>query len=343
MRQSVLYNLLLLLLLCLTACGAEAPPEKGAFKGGKAVVIPAFFKQSFLDIKADVDEATDENKRVMVYFHQNSCPYCAKLVNENFTDPDIVAYMGKNIDAVDINMFGDRAVTDIDGNEYNEKEYAEKLKVWFTPTLLFFNAQGETILRVNGYYPKDKFMAALQYVAEKQETKISFTDYYNQKFATVGGALIDEPFFVKSKTNFEQLSKESKPLAVFFEQAQCDDCTRMHNVALKDADTLAVINQFNVVQLARHSDTRITTPDGKEMTVKQWADSLAINYSPSVVLYDQRKEVIRIEAFLKTFHVQSVFDYVLSGEYKTEPSFQRYIEHRADVIRNTGKTVDIWN
>jgi hypothetical protein len=59
-------------------------------------------------------------------------------------------------------------------------------------------------------------------------------------------------------------------------------------------------------------------------------------------LFDGGKEIIRIEAFLKTFHTQSVFDYVLSGGYKTETSFQRYIEHRADQIRNTGKTVDLW-
>jgi len=70
---------------------------------------------------------------------------------------------------------------------------------------------------------------------------------------------------------------------------------------------------------------------------------LIINYAPSIVLFDkQGKEIIRIEAMFKAFHTESVFDYVLSEAYKAEPSFQTYISHRADAIRETGETVDLW-
>ena len=34
--------------------------------------------------------------------------------------------------------------------------------------------------------------------------------------------------------------------------------------------------------------------------------------------------------------------YVLSGEYKTQPNFQRYLEHKSDLLRAQGITVDIW-
>ena len=51
---------------------------------------------------------------------------------------------------------------------------------------------------------------------------------------------------------------------------------------------------------------------------------------------------MRIDAQMRTFHVQSVFDYVLSGSYKTELNFQRYISARADKIREKGIDVDIW-
>ena len=52
--------------------------------------------------------------------------------------------------------------------------------------------------------------------------------------------------------------------------------------------------------------------------------------------------MIRSEAFFKVFHTQSIFDYVLTGAYKREPSFQRYISERADQKRETGQDVDIW-
>jgi hypothetical protein len=91
------------------------------------------------------------------------------------------------------------------------------------------------------------------------------------------------------------------------------------------------------------ADTPVITPDGQRTTAREWARALAINYAPSVVLFDpQAGEVIRSEAFFKRFHTASIFDYLLSGAYKAEPSFQRYISARAEQIREQGRDVDIW-
>jgi len=316
---------------------------EGEFKGGKLVEIPGWFKSSFLDIKEDIQEATESGKRVMIYFHQNGCPYCAKLVNDNFTDKETVDYLAKHFDSIDINMWGDRDVTGLDGKSYNEKSYSASLKVWFTPTILFFDEQGKIALRINGYYPKDKLLIALRYVAEKKNTQLSFSDYYTQFSNTKkAGKLISENIFVKPDYNLQKLKQDKKPLAILFEQANCKDCEQLHNVTLQDKDTLDVLKQFNIVQLDRWADTPIIDLDGKPTTAKKLADKLGIAFAPSAILYDKGVEIIRIEAFLKSFHVQSVFDYVLSGGYKTEPSFQRYIEHRAAAIRKKGKTVNIW-
>jgi thioredoxin-related protein len=340
-----------ILLISLMFCFLSSPlladepvKKRGEFKGAHPVEIPAWFKPSFLDVRADIEEAAESGKRLMLYFHQNGCPYCAKLVNDNFTkSKQVVGYMHKHFDAIDMNMWGDRDVVGMDGKDYNEKSYAASLKVWFTPTILFFDEQGKVALRINGYYDPEKFMHVLRYVAEKKETRMSFAEYYKQFTAPKKkAALIGEPFFASPPYDLAGLSKGKKPVAVFFEQADCADCARMHKTALKDADTLAVINGFNVIQLDRYADTPLVTPSGEKTTARQWADKLNIAYAPSVVLFDGGKEIIRIEAFLKTFHVQSVFDYVLTGGYKTETSFQRYIEHRADRIRETGKTVDLW-
>jgi thioredoxin-related protein len=340
----ILFLSLMMCFLSSPLLAAEPAAKRGEFKGAHFVEMPAWFKSSFLDVRADVEEAAASGKRLMLYFHQNGCPYCAKLVNDNFTrSKEVVTYMQKHFDAIDMNMWGDRDVVGLDGKDYNEKSYAASLKVWFTPTILFFDEQGKVALRINGYYDPTKFMHVLRYVAEKKETEMSFAAYYKQFTAPkIRAALHSEPFFAKPPYDLAALSKGKKPVAVFFEQANCADCERMHKTALKDADTLAVINGFHVIQLDRYADTPLVTPAGKKTTASQWADQLNIAYAPSVVLFDGDKEIIRIEAFLKTFHVQSVFDYVLSGGYKTETSFQRFIEHRADKIRNTGKTVDLW-
>ena len=340
----------LLLLSCLISLFGASPSfaaapvtQKGDFKGVKLVEIPAWFKPSFLNLQDDIDEATESGKRVMVYFHQNGCPYCAKLVNDNFKDERIVNYMAKHFDSVDINMWGDREVIALNGKTFNEKSYSASRKVWFTPTILFFDEKRKIALRINGYYPKEKFLIALRYVAEKKESQLGFSEYYKQ-FSTVKkqSKLASESFFAKPSYDLQKLKQQDKPLAILFEEGDCKACDNLHNVTLKDKDTVDILKQINIVQLDRWSDTPVTDLNGKATTAKKLADTLGVTFAPYAVLYDKGVEVIRIEGFLKSFHVQSVFDYVLSGDYKKETSFQRYIEHRATAIRNTGKTVDIW-
>jgi len=103
------------------------------------------------------------------------------------------------------------------------------------------------------------------------------------------------------------------------------------------------VRQASNVQFNVASAQGLTTPDGRQMTVGQWARELGIAYTPSLVFFDtDGKEVMRIDAFLKTFHFQSVYAYVLEQAYLEEPSFQRFISARAEHLREAGYDTDIW-
>lgn len=112
----------------------------------------------------------------MVYFGQDGCPYCARLMSVNFSQKDIVSKTRKHFNAVAINMWGDREVTWTDGTVRSEKAFAAFMKVQFTPTILFFDEHGGVALRLNGYYPPHKFRAALDFVAGRHEGKVAFAD-----------------------------------------------------------------------------------------------------------------------------------------------------------------------
>ena len=144
---------------------------------------PAWFKQSFLDIREDVQEATHAGKRVMLYFYQDGCPYCKKLLEVNLADRDLSQRIRKGLDVIAINMWGDQEVTDFSGALVSEKIFAENLKVMFTPTLLFLNEQGEVVMRLNGYYPPHKFGAVVDYVAQKMEKEFDFPAILEESFA----------------------------------------------------------------------------------------------------------------------------------------------------------------
>lgn len=313
-----------------------------AVEGAQSSEIPGWFKTSFLDLREDITEATASGKRVMLYFHQEGCPYCAELVNNNFSQKPIVDYMAKHIDAIELDIWGDREVTDLNGKTLTEKAFAQSVKAWFTPTLLFFDEKGKVILRINGYYPPHRFQAALNYVGEKQENKMSFREYYAKKNPPKAkGTLHNSPYF--SAPPYRLAGKgNTKPIAVFFEQKDCPSCDNLHRDIMAQQDTKDQLKRFTVVQLDMWGKTPVTTPQGKATTSKQWASELGIVYAPTVVLFDGGKEIIRSEAFLKSYHMQSIFDYVASGAYKTQPNLQRYISQRADTITEQGGKVDIW-
>ena len=316
--------------------------EKAELRGVGQFEIPVWFKTSFLDLPEDVAAAARDGKRLMLYFGQDGCPYCAELFNKNFSQAHIADFTRRHFDAIDLNLWGDREVTDFSGNVLPEKEFAAKLKVWFTPTLLFFNEKGEQVLRVNGYYPPHQFLAALRYVAEKQEGRMTFREYLaKQAPAPAKGSLHSQPFFAKPPHDLSKIPS-GKAVAVFFEQKDCAGCDRLHAEMAGNTTTLDLLKRFHTIQLDRWGDMLVVTPAGKKVTARQWADDLGIAYVPTAVLYDAGREVIRIESFMKDFHVQSVLDYVASGAYKEQPELQRFIRERADHLREQGVAVDIW-
>jgi thioredoxin-related protein len=334
---------LLLVLICWQPPGLANEPPMGKYYGARTAEKPDWFKHSFLEFEEDVAEAAANGKRVMLYFHQDGCPYCARLVEENFADPGLKSYIVEHFDGISLNMWGDREVVSVGGRPFTEKTFAAALKVQYTPTLLFLDETGKTVLRLNGYYPPADFRAALQYVAQKKESQMSFARFRLDNMKNADGELLHEDFFVET-TNLKKLLENSGgPLAVYFEAANCAECETMHERILTDAATRELVKQASNVQFNIASEQEIIAPDGRRVGINRWARELGLAYTPSLVFFDAGgSEVMRIGAFLKTFHFQSVYAYVLEKAYLEEPEFQRYISARADHIREAGYDTDIW-
>jgi thioredoxin-related protein len=77
---------------------------------------PSWFKDSFLDIREDIEEASAEGRRVLLYFYQDGCPYCGKLLQDNFSDREIAGFSQQYFDVISINMWGDREVFNVNGS-----------------------------------------------------------------------------------------------------------------------------------------------------------------------------------------------------------------------------------
>jgi len=322
---------------------AAALPARAQVVAPNAIDIPSWFTESFLDLPRDARDATREGKRLMLYFGQDGCPYCKALMQTNFSQPAIVAKTRKHFVAIALNIWGDRDVTWTDGKVRREKDFAAFLKVQFTPTLIFLDERGKVVARLNGYYPPHRFEAVLDWVGGRMEDKVALADYLREHARDAASATLHgEPFFMKPPLDLRR-RQGSKPLAVVFETPYCSACDELHREGFHRPEVLAELEKFDVARLSLLEDEKIITPDGMSMPASEFARLLKITYTPSIVFFDSYgREVFRIDAYLRPFHLAGSFDYVSSGAYLKQPSFQRFLQAKAERMRERGEPVEIW-
>jgi thioredoxin-related protein len=331
---------LLALVLCLLPfSGSFAAAEPGEY----ATTIPAWFTETFLDFREDVADAAKQDKRLMLYFGQDGCPYCKELMQTNFSQKSIADKTRKHFTAIALNIWGDREVTWTDGRTFTEKRLAAFLRIQFTPTLLFLDEHGRVTARLNGYYPPHEFEAALDWIAARPSPQGSLAQYLRRSVKEAASpALHDEPFFLKPPYDLRRRGK-NKPLAVFFETPFCTACDELHQADFRRPEIARSLREFDVARFALGERTMLITPAGERIPAEDWARSLGIAYAPSVVLFGtDGGEAFRIESYLRPFHLAGAFDYVSSGAYRREPSFQRFLQDRAEARRHRGEAVDLW-
>jgi len=174
----------LAVVLVLVATGSAAASEStdGAISlpmpeiGDDGLHKQSWFQDTFLDLNEDLAEAKTLDKRLVVIWEQRGCPYCKKTHELNFRIPRITNYVKDNFFVLQLNMWGDREVTDFDGEVLSEKKLARKHRVMFTPTFQFFPESPEEvaskpgddaeILRIPGYFWPFHFHFLFRYVNE---------------------------------------------------------------------------------------------------------------------------------------------------------------------------------
>ncbi len=308
-----------------------------------AIDVPSWFLESFLDFPDEVATAAKAGKRLMLYFGQDGCPYCRELMQTNFSQKPIVEQTRRHFEAIALNIWGDREVIGFDGQRLSEKQFAKLLKVQFTPTLLFLDEKGRVTARLNGYWPPHRFGAALDYVIGRHEGTATLGDYVARHAADAANPqLADEPFYLKAPHDLQR-RPGGKPLAVLFETRHCKACDELHAEGLRRAEMKPLIARFDIVRFALDDGATIVTPAGQRLPVQQWARELGIGYTPSMVFFDaSRREVFRVEGYVRPFHLAGAFDYVAQGAYRTQPEFQRFLQDRAERARARGQPVDLW-
>ncbi|MCZ7599471.1 MAG: thioredoxin fold domain-containing protein [Gammaproteobacteria bacterium] len=140
---------------------AEEDSGSGKVTGGVHYTVPGWFKSSFLDFDEEVSEAREQGKHVIAFLHLDECPYCARMLDENFREGEARAFMEERFEVIAVNVLGDLPVDWIDGETYSEKELTKHLKAIGTPTIVFLDFDGNKVLQLSGYRDAGAYRHAL--------------------------------------------------------------------------------------------------------------------------------------------------------------------------------------
>ncbi|ETX27256.1 thioredoxin family protein [Roseivivax isoporae] len=179
----------------LLAVAALALPAGAAPVGDDGLHKPDWLRETFLDLREDLAEATAEGKRLMVLVEQRGCIYCKRMHEEVFPDPAVDAAIREDFFVVQINMFGDVEVVDLDGTALPEKEMVRRWGLLFTPTLMFLpeepgdaaSAAEASVATMPGAFGKHTTLNLLTYVSDKvYETDEPFQKYHARRLQEEG-------------------------------------------------------------------------------------------------------------------------------------------------------------
>ncbi len=118
-----------------------ALPLGAAELGDDGLHKTPWMRDTFKDLREDLEEANAEGKRLVLFFEQRGCIYCTKMHKEVFPREDVSSYIEDNYFVVQLNLHGDIEVTDFDGETLPEKDMARKWGILFTPTIMFIDEE----------------------------------------------------------------------------------------------------------------------------------------------------------------------------------------------------------
>ena len=313
-----------------------ADSTRGKIVGGVAHSAPSWFKESFLEIADDVDEATANGKHVLLFFQLNDCPYCDRMLEETFEAELLISFIQKNFDSIAINVRGDREIVYNEEISVTEKELSEILDVTATPAIVFLDESNKAVVRVNGYRAPERFKQVLEFVASMAYQSTSLSEYMQDKMKRDVYQLRDNPMF----TEVTDLSAIKGPLMVIMEDGSCYDCNEFHDGILAHPLVSEEIKPFTIVRLDADSNSEMIGVDGRPTTPKNMAEEYEMNYRPGVLAFNESKLIMRHDSLIFPHHFKESMRYVAGGFYK-QSDFQTYSDNRTEELLSQGVIIDL--
>lgn len=299
----------------------------------KHIAYPDWFVDSpFLDFTELLTEAHSDGKRgLMILFTTEGCSYCDRFIRTSLGNTDIANQVQANFSSVGLEIFNDAEMISPEGASFSVKQFAEQQGVQFSPSLLFFDGNGNRLLRLIGYQSPERFSHAIEYLSGGHDSRVSFAKYMEQQSApqpkVVETKLIDDPLFIQPPYALDRSRfPASQPLLVLFESGNCEECQSFHADVLGQPDVRNTLGQFEVVRLdASDTKTPVIAPDGSKTTPASWYEQEHFSRMPALLFYDEEgNKALQSDALILRQRMMNSLNLVLEGAHKKGWTYQRF-------------------
>jgi len=102
-----------------------------------------------------------------VFFEQGNCHACDVLHGQALDEPTIAGQFEQNFDNVQLDIWSETPVVTPGGERTSAREWARDLGLFYAPSVLFFDEQGDEILRVDSVVGFYRLRNVLNFIASK--------------------------------------------------------------------------------------------------------------------------------------------------------------------------------
>jgi thioredoxin-related protein len=131
-----------------------------------------------INVNKLIKDAKIQNKQVLVFFHMTYCPYCQKMLKENFENKNFLKQFNKHFVYLDINI-DDEDLLIFNDFKGTQEEFAEVYDVNFYPTIIFLD-ESKISYTVKGYRNVEKFDKILKYIHTKSYATMDLPTFIDE-------------------------------------------------------------------------------------------------------------------------------------------------------------------
>ena len=155
---------------------AAAPRDPSAY----------FFQDSFGDLAEEAETAEASGLfGVMIMFETADCPWCLRMKETVLNNIEVQRYYRRYFRVLVLNAEGDAPISDFQGKEMTEKEFAlEAHRVRATPLFAFFDTRGRLLLKYTGTTRNtQEFLWLGEFVVDGHYLNERFSQYKRRRLA----------------------------------------------------------------------------------------------------------------------------------------------------------------